>query len=275
VGTSDAATGRVRSRTLWLAQLRLWCAAAVVWFAGKWFDPDPVAFRPGPEVIAVAVVALVAVNALAILLFGPDGLLRRGRAVRLPADPEVAAAPGRHVVWMLGLVLGAGGGFGAYALQRAVGPTGPLDAVSTRGEAVPAVGSFFEARNLRRAFDGLTRELGPNGGLSVLSVLDHSASASGVTTGGRRVSLEVDAAGVVHRSNTPPSGARGPTVPLARLRPDAIERIAREAERQSKRTLLGISLSASTGNWVAVVKEPGLKPFVANLDGTGVHRLEG
>jgi hypothetical protein len=173
---------------------------------------------------------------------------------------------------MLGLLLGVGGAFGAYALQHSVGPTGPLNALSARGENVPAVGTLFEARNLRRAFDGLARELGPKGGLSVFTVLDHSASASGVTSGGRPVSLEVDAAAVVHLA--PPSGAKGATVPLARLRPEAIARVAREAARQSHRKLVGISLAASTRNWVASVKEPGLNPFVANLDGSGVHRLE-
>ena len=275
VGTGEQPTWRQPSRRLWLSQLRFWCAAAVVWLVAKWFDPDPVAFRPGLEVIAVAAGALVAVSLLAVALFGRDGLLRRRRATPLPSEPAGTGGPARPVLWMLGLLVGAAAGLGAYALQHAVGPAGPLDAISVRGETVPSAGNLFEGPGLRRAFDGLTRELGATGGVAFLNVLDHSASAGGVTSGGRRVLLEVDAAAVVHRSTKAPSGLAGATVRLTDLRPEAVARIAREVVRQSHKTLVGISLSAGTRNWIAVVKEPGLHPFVANLDGTGVHRLPG
>jgi hypothetical protein len=124
-GTADDDPANVRREPYYIANLRLWPTIAVAFVVAEFIHPDTRQFRPGLEVIFIAVGSVLAVVALGIrtarwwehLGSDPppppivDQRIRAGRGNMLPA-----------AVALLVMLVGA---YAAYMLQRSVGPTAP------------------------------------------------------------------------------------------------------------------------------------------------------
>lgn len=189
----------------------------------------------------------------------------------------------RAIAALLGLAAILAGAYGGYWLQRELGPKAPtasafaLPGGGTRSEpatAVPGGGTLFEARNARRVLSGLQKAIGDDARVDYFDLRANQASASTPPAGGKRLLLQVDAAGAVSRTEIDDDAQRRPSIGLNRIRAAAIAKIAAAADNQSDGTLESLSFSPASREWSVRMVDGEPDSFVANLDGSGV-RLPG
>lgn len=124
-GTSDDDPAKVHREPFYLGNLRFWPTLALAFVVAEFVHPDKEQFRPGPEVIAIGIGSLLVVTALGVKTAQWwEGL---GADPPPPAIVDQRAGAGRAKALAAALALLAmlAGAYGAYALQRSVGPTGP------------------------------------------------------------------------------------------------------------------------------------------------------
>jgi hypothetical protein len=176
----------------------------------------------------------------------------------------------RFLAMLVAAIAALGSSYGAFAAMRAVGPDDQTD-VFGYGDAAtisPGGGDLFESKNFARVVAALRRELGPDGGLQSLTVKRDEASAI-ARVGDHLVFVDVDASG---RSRRRDGDGADPAalVPVARLEAGAIDKLVREAQRQSHTVVEGLALGGSREwNVDMVGGEP--DHFLGNLDGSGLR----
>src|SRR5262249_27230039 len=135
-------------------------------------------------------------------------------------------------------------------LMRAVGPEDQSAVRAASGAVAPAperASSLLESRGFARVVAAVRRELGPGAAVQSLDVRADGATV--LARGGGRLRYgEVDASG---RSESRDAGEPSlvALVPLARLDPRAIDRIARAARRENDGPVARLALAGPTREW--------------------------
>lgn len=184
------------------------------------------------------------------------------------------------------------GSYAGYSLQRAFGPTTSAanasggDNGSFFGGGSPGgsdaerrkIGSFFKAANTKRILATVRKEIGAKGKLENLTIRADGATVL-ARSGGKRVTVLIDASGEARRNVVPYTGALSDPVAIGGIAPDAIEKMAKAASQRSRKHRFGtvdyavaqsLGIPGAEQAWLVYFKDGGY--YFADLDGSNLRR---
>jgi hypothetical protein len=180
----------------------------------------------------------------------------------------------RLVALIVGVAAALAGSYGAFATMQAVGPENRTGEFGFGDGATvsPGGGDLLESRNFALVIAALERELGPEGVISYLRVERTEASAT-AKVGEVQRTVQIDASGRSRSSDGAKADLRA-WLPIAKLDPDAIDTMVREASKQARAPVDSLSLQSNTREWNVDMDGGEPDAFIANIDGGGL-RLSG